>query len=113
MFLCPDTMAHCYDMVIAASPTLQGWNLPPSEDVKFKVTKHKMRYGHHEVISGVHHIAMSKINVTSFQTLISTMVHEQVHIHQDQTGLPRSDDKAFEKFADRLCSELGLDRGAF
>lgn len=111
--LTPDVLAHCYDMVVAASPTLTGWNLPPSEDIKFKIIKRKDRYGHHEVVGGVHHIAISSLYVSSFATLISTLVHEAIHIHQDQCDLPRADNKVFSAFADRLCKELELDRGTF
>jgi hypothetical protein len=113
MILTTEVLAHCYDMVVAASPTLQRWNLPPSEDIKFKIIKHKDRYGHHEVIGGVHHIAISSVYVTKFETLISTLVHEAIHIHQDRCDLPRADNKVFSKFADKLCRELMLDRGTF
>ena len=111
--LSPEMLAHCYDMVIAASPTLTSWNLPPSEDIKFRVMKRKDRFAHHEVIGGVHHIVISKALVVRFETLAATLIHELIHLHQDQTGLPRADNKTFEKFADVLCKELDLDRGAF
>ena len=113
LLLNAEVAAHCWDLVNAASPTLRSWNLPPSEDIKFKIINRQDRYGHHEVIGGVHHIAISKPCVSTFITLISTLVHEAIHIHQDQTGLPRRDDKIFSAFADKLCKELMLDRGTF
>jgi hypothetical protein len=109
----PDMLAHCYDMVIASSRTLKSWKLPPSEDIKFKITNHKDRFAHHEVVGGVHILAFSACYVSRFETLISTMVHEIIHVHQDQAGLPRADNKHFSKLADKLCKELELDRATF
>ena len=108
-----EMMAHCWDMVIAASPTLTKWNLPPSEDMKFKVIRRKDRFAHHEVIGGVHRICISSILVRRFETLVSSMVHEAIHVHQDQAELPRADNRTFDALADILCAELELDRGAF
>ena len=111
--LTPEVLASCYDMVVAASKTLQSWNLPASEDIKFKVTKHKDRFGHHTVVKGVHHIAISSVYAGRFETLIATMAHEIVHAHQNMVGLPRADNKYFDTCADILCKELALDRTIF
>lgn len=111
--LSSETIAYCWDMIVAASPTLTKWNLPSSEDITFRVTRHKDRFAHHEVIGGVHRICVSSILVRRFETLASTLVHEAIHVHQDLTDQPRADNKAFGAFADMLCAELELDRGAF
>ena len=108
-----EMLAHCWDMVVASSSTLTKWNLPPSEDMKFKVIKRKDRYAHHEVIGGIHQICVSSVLVRRFDVLCSTLIHEAIHVHQDQTDLPRCDNKTFHAFADVLCAELELDRGAF
>lgn len=110
--LTTEMMAHCYDM-LAATPIMGKWNLPPSEDIKFKLIKKTDRFAHHTVIGGVHHIAVSIKFVGTFQTLIATMAHEMIHVHQDQAGLPRNDGKGFQKIADRVCKELEFDRLIF
>ena len=51
--------------------------------------------------------------VGTFQTLIMTMAHEMIHVHQDLTGMPRDDGKGFAKLADRVCKELEFDRLIF
>lgn len=107
-----EMLAHCYDM-LAATHTMSRWNLPPAEDVKFRIIRRKDRYAHHEVVGGVHHIAVSSTFVGTFQTLIMTMAHEMIHVHQDLTGMPRDDGKGFAKIADRVCKELEFDRLIF
>lgn len=107
-----EMLAHCYDM-LAATPTLSKWNLPPAEDIRFKVIKRKDRFAHHLVKGGVHHIEVSASLVGRFETLVSTMAHEMIHVHQDLVGLPRADDNSFAKFADKICKELDLDRLTF
>lgn len=107
-----EMLAHCYDM-LAATPVMARLNLPPSEDVKFRVIRRSDRFAHHEVIGGVHHIAISSKLVGSFTTLVPSMCHEMVHIYQDLTGLPRDDGRGFQKLADKICKELEFDRLIF
>ena len=107
-----EMLAHCYDM-LAATPAMSRMNLPPSEDVKFRVIRKKDRFAHHEVIGGVHHIAISSKLVGTFETLVPSMAHEMLHIFQDMTGMPRDDGPGFQKMADKICRELAFDRLTF
>ncbi len=107
-----EILAHCYDM-LAATPVMAKLNLPPSEDIKFRLIRKKDRFAHHEVIGGVHHIAISTRFVGTFQTLITTMSHEMIHIWQDRCDIPRDDGKGFQKMADKICKALEFDRLIF
>lgn len=108
----PEMLAHCYDM-LAATPVMARLNLPPSEDIKFRVIRRADRFAHHEIIGGVHHIAVSSKLVGTFETLVPTLCHEMLHVFQDINGLPRDDGKGFQKLADKICKELAFDRLLF
>ena len=107
-----EMLAHCYDMTAASKP-LSKWNLPSSEDIKFKLVPRRSFYGRYIYEGGVHTIEISTKSVGTFYTLVSTMVHEQCHLHQSLLDLPVEDDAAFEVLADVVCKELELDRLAF
>lgn len=112
--LSPDMLAHCYDYLICQKP-FSGWNLPPSEDVKFKVIKHKDRTAHYEHHKGTHTIAMSSTYVGRHEMLISSMAHEIIHLHMLQTCWNRRNqhDAAFQKYADQVCKVHEFDRLIF
>ena len=107
-----EMLAHCYDM-IAATPVMARLNLPPSEDIKFHIIKKRDRFAHHQVKNGVHQIAISSRFVGSFMTLVMTMCHEMIHVHQHEAKLPRDDGKGFQKMADKICKQLEFDRLIF
>ena len=110
--LTKEMLAHCFDM-IAATPLMSKWGLPESEDVKFKLVARKKYFGRYIYDGGNHTIEISTKSVGTFQTLISTMAHEMIHLHQSQLDLPVADDAAFDWFAETVCKELELDRLAF
>ena len=110
--LTEEMLGHCYDM-LAATPALSKWNLPSSEDIKFKVVKRKSIFGRYVYEGGDHRIEISSKSVGTFSTLISTMAHEMIHLHQSLLDIPVADDKTFHGFADAVCKEFELDRLAF
>ena len=107
-----EMLAHCYDM-LAATSVMSKWNLPPSEDIKFKLVPRKKYFGRYIYDGGDHIIEISTKGVGTFNTLVSTMSHEMIHLHQSTLDIPVADDAAFEFFAEMVCKELELDRLAF
>lgn len=84
--LTPEMLALAYDYLACQKP-FSGWNLPPSEDVKFRVSRHKDRFAHHQMIGGVHHLVFSSRFVGRHETLLATLSHELIHVFQEQSGL--------------------------
>jgi len=107
-----EMLAHCFDM-LAATPFISKWNLPHSDDIKFKLVSRKRFFGRYIYDGGNHTIEISTKSVGTFQTLILTMAHEMIHLHQSMLDIPVADDATFEGFAEALCKELELDRLAF
>src|SRR5262249_53183846 len=74
-----DMLGHAYDYLSCTDP-FRGWNLPPSEEIMFKLFRKWKKYAHYFRVDGVHHIELSSRLVTSNYMLMSTMAHEMVHL---------------------------------
>jgi hypothetical protein len=112
--LTPEMLAHAYDYLACQKP-FNAWNLPPSEDIKFRVIRRRDRFAHYRMEGGEHYIEVSLHMVGRHDTLISTMAHELVHLHQELTGMLGANphDKMFHKLADRVCKIHDFDRLTF
>lgn len=113
--LTPDTLKATYDL-LATTPPFSRWNLPDSDDILFRVTRHKDRYGHHRVLDGGRHeIVMSAHVIGHTMTLIETMAHEIVHVHQAEACMETKGqhNAAFRKLAAIVCRYHGFDAKRF
>lgn len=113
--LTPEALAAAYDY-LCEFPPFSKWNLPPSEDVKFVVSKHKDRFAHYQIIGGVHHIVVSSRNVNRHIALLCAIAHELVHLYLEVNCLDGKSPhgKAFHRLADRVCkSHVEFDRNTF
>jgi len=112
--LTPEALAAAYDYLCEFEP-FNKWNMPPAEDVRFRVIKTKDRTAHYRMVKGVHEIAVSAAYVGRHEMLLSSMAHEMVHAHMAQTCWNRRNphDAAFQKFADRICKIHAFDRLTF
>lgn len=104
--LTPGMMARAYDYLSCQAP-FNKWKLPPSKEVKFQVSRHKDRYGHHQMIGGVVHIVFSSRFVGRHETLLATMAHEMAHFKDISHG------KVFQRLADEVCRLHEFDRLTF
>lgn len=109
-----ETLAAAYDY-LKTTPPFSHWNLPDSEDIKFKVTKHTDRYGHHCQLNAKHEVAISTRYVGRTQSLMESMAHEMIHIHQEESRSATSSEHnaAFHKYAAVVCKYHGFDPKTF
>ena len=114
LHLTPDMLAHAYEY-LCCQPPFNKWNFPPSEDIKFKIIRQKDRFAHYQMREGVHHIEFVNGSINRHEQLIATMAHEMIHLHAEATGIASNNphDKAFHKFADRVCKIHEFDRSVF
>lgn len=114
-----DTLRAAYDY-LRATPPFDSWNLPESEDIKFKVAKDRNNAAWH-VCWGrgrnrKHVIAVSSRHVGRTESLISAMGHEAIHLHMALTGMDRGageHGEVFNKIAGEVCRIHGFDPKAF
>jgi len=115
------TVEQCRLMYRLLSETepFNGWNMPDSSDVIFKVSRSRNISGYHkEWSTGEHEIGISARCVGTIPTLAAIMGHEMAHLHQCTTK-PRTDtpgvehNLAFRRIADRICEVHHFDRPMF
>lgn len=105
------TLVAAYELLRTCPPFI-GWKLPDVSDVKFAVIRGKHVYGDCDgetlrVSSGKH---------GQLQTLLMTVAHEAIHLHQFRAGLnaPNTEHNAdFWRRAKRVCAIHGWDLRGF
>lgn len=115
--LTPEMLAASYDF-LSVTPPFSTWNLPPSEDVGFKVVKSRSRFGYYRWDGTRHVIAISANAVGYIGTLMATMSHEMIHLHleelnMDNRGGTNTHNGAFRQLAEEVCRFHGFDPKAF
>lgn len=114
--LTPEVLRQAYEY-LASTPPFDKWNLPAGEDVMFKVTRSRAEYGYYEKDKrGRHVIAVSVGKNGQTSTLMVTMAHEMVHLHQGHARGFRCSaehDAAFHKYAAQVCKVHGFDQKWF
>jgi hypothetical protein len=111
-----DVLAAAYDYLCTTQP-FSEWNLPDSEDVKFRVIKSPDVRGWYLLgQDGSHTIAISSRCIGRTQSLIETVAHEMVHLHQGDVKMDTPNaqhNRAFWKLADIVCEAHGFDPKLF
>ena len=114
--LTPDMLAAAYEL-LRTTPPFRGWKLPPSSAIKFKVSRATREFGHFAYTrddGAPKHISCSDRKHGQLNTLLATMAHEMIHLHQRVSGHKGPAHGAvFQRFADRICRLHGFDRKTF
>lgn len=109
----PDALRACYDFLNETLP-FKRWNLPDGEDVEFRVVRDPGLFGWYLLENGKHIIGISRTTVKHTDTLVRTMAHEIVHVHEHCSGpCKRGHSRAFRAYAKQVCAAHGFDPGAF
>lgn len=112
--LTTEILKATYDL-LNVLPPFNKWNLPDGEDIKFRVIKNPALFGWHEYAYGKHTIAVSIKTNGYIATLLSTMAHEMIHVHERHAKAcgKGQHSAAFKKWADEVCRFHGFDPKAF
>lgn len=86
--LTPEILRACYDFLSECQP-FDRWNLPAGEDVIFKVVRNPQNFAMHSRVGNRHCIEVSTRYVGHIDTLVTTMAHEIVHVHEGKAGAAR------------------------
>lgn len=114
--LTPAILASVYE-ALRICPPFARWKLPPSEDIEFRVSKHKDREGHYTRYIGTDHhfIYVSAARIAHFDSLAIVMAHEMIHlaqaVHKLETRAEHNAD--FRRRATQVCATLGFDPHTF
>lgn len=113
----PEELVGAYECLRRCAP-FRAWALPASDSIEFIVRRIPQTEA--QIISGIsdpeyHAIAINPDYHGHLVTLLSTMAHEMIHLHQRRNGLEtRAMHNAdFKRRAARVCKELGFDLKQF
>lgn len=115
--LTPEILRAAYDF-LCTTPPFSKWNMPPGEDVKFRVLRgspHRLDYGEYQFVKRKHVISVMRARTGHTLSLMVLMAHEMVHLYEQETGFATAAQhtKTFLKLAERVCKYHGFDPKAF
>jgi hypothetical protein len=112
--LSPKMIAAAYDF-LRATPPFVRWKLPHSSKITFRVTRNTDTYGTHETDGREHVISISSKANGFTLTLLQTLAHEMIHLHQTRRGLGKNahHGAAFQRWARMVCRRHGFDPKQF
>ena len=111
--LSPDMLRAAYAYLAETAP-FNKWNMPPAEDVKFKVLRGIREYGDCDKATGMVRISSACHSTTD--AVMRTMAHEMVHVFMYHHKIAKRESehgRVFWKYADQVCAIHGFDRKAF
>lgn len=108
--LTPEVVAAAYELLRTTAP-FKGWYLPPSEAIKFRVTRSRKHSAQCDGVS----IEVSEHSHGHLVTLLSTVAHEMIHLYESmKEGRPDPKHGAlFHRRAALVCRLHGFDPKAF
>jgi hypothetical protein len=118
LIITPDMLAGMYEY-LRTTPPFKSWRLPPSSEVKFKISKSNSEYGRYQWDGKRHTITGSKNAIGQTYTLARFVAHEMIHLHLEITGKEsrnggvNTHNTAFKRYAVRVCKYHGFDLKAF
>lgn len=102
-----------YDFLVE-TPPFDRWNLPDSDDLVFRAARDS---GSHGWLTTKRNkkpeLVVSRAIVGHTTTLLATVAHEMIHLHQYRTGMPQTHGEAFERLKAQVCKRHGFDPKSF
>jgi len=110
----PEMIAAAYDYLLT-TPPFCDWNLPESEEINFVVYKSVANRGDWCRINGRHRIRISSRYAKTTVSLIETVAHEMIHLHEDHNNCSGAGQHsaAFNMWAHEVCEIHGWDAALF
>ena len=109
MRLTAEMLRTGYDFLRSSAPYCR-WGMPPGKEVKFLITAAAKVYGDHLLLTdGAHRIRISNQFHGHPYTLLKTLAHEMLHVHQAERELPIEHDAEFMRLWRLVCKHHGFD----
>jgi hypothetical protein len=119
--LTPEILESAYEY-LRTTPPFRSWGLPHPDQLVFRVMGARDRFGQFRGrfsrksrAEDYSEIGISAHLVHTTAALLSTMAHEMIHLHQDESGTcgRGQHNKEFQQLACRVCTIHGFDREGF
>lgn len=111
--LTPDLLAAAFDFLRTTEP-FKAWKLPESDDVGFHVVRDPKMFADFGLDeNGIPLIRVSTAKNGHVATILATMGHEMIHLHQIRSGDSGNHNTMFKRCAARVCAAHGFDPKTF
>lgn len=104
-----------YELLVLTRP-FRAWKMPPSSEIGFRVMSTELTRGAFNFVNGRPTIYISRKCVGTLHSLVHTMAHEMVHLHEDTRHRARGDvmhSSRFKRLAAQVCHHHGFDPKLF
>lgn len=107
-----EVLAAAWDFLTETEPFAK-LNLPHSEEITFRVIRTKAHYADCGMEGGKPVVRVSEGKNGHVATLLATLSHEAIHVHQFRVGDSANHNALFHKLAKKVCRIHGYDLKAF
>ena len=110
----PEQVAAVYEC-LRAFPPFSKWKLPPADEVELHIGLQEDAFAHYHRDDGRHAMTISMLLVKDWQTLVETVAHEMIHLHQARAGTETraEHNREWHRLADTVCKRFGWQRDKF
>jgi len=110
----PAQVAAVYDC-LREFPPFSKWRLPPSDEIEMHIGVQQDAYAHYHRQGSQHGIEVSMLLVTDWDTLVETVAHEMVHLHQARAGTETraEHNREWHRLAAIVCRRFGWAKDQF
>lgn len=114
MHVTPDRVAAVYDC-LRHFPPFCNWKLPSSEDIELHVSLQEDAFAVYHRSGEQHGITISMTLVKNWQTLVESVAHEMVHLHQARAGTETraEHNREWRRLAKTVCDSFGWNKDNF
>lgn len=102
--------------LLRTTPPFRNWRLPEPDDVSFRVIATEADRGAFRIVRGIPTIYISRGTIGRLSSLLKTMAHEMVHLHEETAHSAREDvvhSKTWVTLAARVCHHHEFDEKLF
>ena len=104
----PEMIAAGYEFLRQTEP-FHHMKLPEAEDIGFHVVRSRKMFADFSVENGIPVIRVSTEKNGHTNTLLATIAHEMIHLHQELTGDRETHGPRFKRMAAKVCRAHGFD----
>lgn len=114
MHLTPEILAGAYEY-LRTTPPFRRWKLPHADEVRFRVSatiSPRAFYLYDRAKDPPHEIVLSAKRHGTTHSIMETMAHEMLHLHQELRGTAHHNNQhnaEFHHLNKRLCAYHGWD----
>jgi hypothetical protein len=114
MQVTPERVAAVYDC-LRHFPPFCSWKLPPADEIELHISLQEDAFAVYHRKGAQHGITVSMTLVKNWQTLVESVAHEMIHLHQARAGTETraEHNREWHRLAKTVCDSFVWKREGF